>query len=192
MLENKIIAIIPARGGSKRLRYKNTYPLFGKPLIIWTIEAALKSKYINRDNLYVSSESKRVKDVVGDRCNLIDRPKYLSKDTVWTQEVINHSIDFLKNISDEDILVILQANSPQITTEIIDRSIDKLIKENLWQIHTVDKNLVNNGAIHIMRAKVRNHKGKPNYNGVIITDWIDVHYKEDIDKLKGIIYENRK
>ena len=53
----KIIGIIPARKGSKRLKYKNIYSLKGTPLIGYSIQAALGSKYLNTDNLYITCEN---------------------------------------------------------------------------------------------------------------------------------------
>ena len=53
-----VLAIVPARGGSKRLPRKNLLPLHGKPLIVWTIEAGLKSKYV--DMLIVSSDDPEI------------------------------------------------------------------------------------------------------------------------------------
>ena len=75
----RIVGIIPARGGSKRLKNKNIYPLYNKPLIMWTIEAALKSKYLDKTTLYVSTESKAIKGTVADSCQIIDRPNKLAK-----------------------------------------------------------------------------------------------------------------
>ena len=57
--DNTFLAIIPARGGSKRLPRKNVLPLSGKPLINWTIEAALNSKYI--DKVLVSSDDDEIR-----------------------------------------------------------------------------------------------------------------------------------
>ena len=57
----KLIAIIPARGGSKRLKNKNIYPLLGKPLIAYSIEACLKSKHVSE--VFVSTEDQAIADV---------------------------------------------------------------------------------------------------------------------------------
>lgn len=185
---NNIYAIIPARLGSKRLKEKNIVKINNKPLIMWTIDEALKSKYIGSRNLYVSTEAKKIKDIVIKKCNIIDRPKNLAGDLIWTQDVIDHAMSKI-NITnkDDDIIVILQANSPQIDSITIDRCIDKLITENLWEVHTVDQNYINNGAIHVIRAKVCRHIGKANYNGVVKTDWIDVHTKEDLFAVKNAL-----
>ena len=61
------------------------------------------------------------------------------------------------------------------------------MQQKLWQVHNGDENFIHNGAIQVMKRKVSNHKGKVNYNGVIKTDWIDVHVKEDIETLENIL-----
>jgi CMP-N-acetylneuraminic acid synthetase len=184
----KIIGIIPAREGSKRLKHKNIYPLKGIPLIEYTIKAALESKYFTKDNLYINSNFDEVFEIAK-QYNLksIIRPDNLSDDKTWTQDVIDHTDDVIGNLEDEDIIVLLQANSPQIIPEKINECIDMLLKNNLWQVNTVDTLMVNNGAIQVLKRKVRNHKGKVNYNGIVTTDWIDVHTIEDIKKLEEII-----
>ena len=74
-----VCALILAKGQSKRLAEKNIYPLNGKPLISWTIEAAKKSKYIS--DIFVSTESEKVRGVVNEHnVNIIDRPYALTID----------------------------------------------------------------------------------------------------------------
>ena len=71
----KIISIIPARAGSKRLKHKNVYPLNGVPLIEYTINAALDSKYISRENLYINTDFDKVVDIAKKRnIKVIERP----------------------------------------------------------------------------------------------------------------------
>ena len=60
-MKNKIIAVIPARGGSKGLPRKNIKPLLGKPLIAWTIEQAKKSRYT--DKVVVSTEDEEIAEI---------------------------------------------------------------------------------------------------------------------------------
>tara|TARA_R110002110_G_scaffold295886_4_gene509947 strand:- start:4159 stop:4716 length:558 start_codon:yes stop_codon:yes gene_type:complete len=184
----RIIGLIPARGGSKRLHNKNVYPLNGVPLIQYTINASLESKYLSTSNVYVSSDSSRILNLALDSgIQIIDRPTQLARDETWTQDVINHLDDFLGDLEDEDIIVVLQANSPQITSSKIDDCIELLIRHKLWQVNTIGKDCINNGAVQVFRRKVKDHKGKVNYNGVVKTDWIDVHYKEDIDRLERLL-----
>ena len=180
----KIIGVIPAREGSKRLKHKNVFPLNGVPLIEYTIDAALKSKYINEDNLYINTDFDKVIDIAKKRnIKVIERPPHLAGDKIWTQPVINHTEDELGGLDDEDIIVILQANSPQITSEKIDECIDMLINNNLFEVHTIDGTMINNGAVQVIKRKVREQKGKVCYNGVVMADWVDVHTIEDIKKI---------
>ena len=67
--QNKILAIIPARGGSKGIPRKNIRVLAGKPLIAYSIEAALKSKYIDR--VIVSTEDKEIAEISKNRKDYI-------------------------------------------------------------------------------------------------------------------------
>ncbi len=175
--------MIPARGGSKRLLRKNIFPVLGKPMVLYTIEAAKNSRFIRPEDIYVSTEDQEIMNLVKNYCQVVERPAELAGDKVWTQDVIDHFIASL-NIQEEDIVVVLQANSPEITAEVIDRGIELLLNHKLWQVHSVDQDMINNGAIQIMRAKVGKHKGKPNYNGVVITDWIDLHTLEDVQDVE--------
>jgi CMP-N-acetylneuraminic acid synthetase len=180
---DKIYVMIPARGGSKRLLRKNIFPVLGKPMLLYTIDAAKQSRFIQAEDIYVSTEDHEIKLLAEKHCKVVDRPVELAGDKVWTQDVIDHFIEKLE-IKEEDIIVVLQANSPEITAEIIDRGIELLLQHKLWQVHSVDQDLINNGAIQIMRAKVGKHRGKPNYNGVVITDWIDLHTLEDVQQVE--------
>jgi len=187
--KNKIYALIPARGGSKRLKNKNIYNLNDKPLIQYTIEAALKSKFLNETNIYVFTEDEQIKLKVNRLCKIIDRPKHLAEDNIWTQDVINHFSDKM-NLNENDIIVVLQANSPEMTTDVIDACIELFLKNDLWQVHTVNMDNINNGAIQVMYEFVSRHKGKVNYNGVVYTDWTDVHTIEDIEEVIQKMFKN--
>ncbi len=125
-LNKTFLAIIPARGGSKRLPRKNLLDLSGKPLIAWSIEAGLKSKYI--DKLVVSSDDNKILDIA-DKYNIqgIKRPKKLSNDTATTFDAIKHTIDKLESY---DYIVLLQPTSPLRNCKHIDESIKLLEHKN--------------------------------------------------------------
>jgi N-acylneuraminate cytidylyltransferase len=120
----KVLAVIPARGGSKGLPRKNVLPLAGKPLVAWTLEAAHASRYIDRtilssdDDEIIATTRKHSGDVP------FKRPAHLSGDATTTIEVAFHAIEQLPGF---DVLVILQPTSPLRTTEDIDTSLEKLI-----------------------------------------------------------------
>jgi len=122
MYQNKkVLAIIPARGGSKRLPHKNILDLNGKPLIAWTIEAAKKSKII--DKLIVSTDDDKIAEIskqYGAEVPFI-RPKHLASDTASSLDVVLHAIHFFKEKEVQfDYFVLLQPTSPLRTNEDID------------------------------------------------------------------------
>ncbi len=136
----KIIALIPARGGSKGLPRKNIALLSGKPLIVWTIEEAKKSKYI--DKLYVSTDDKEIAGIVqsfGAEIPFI-RPRSLSGDEVRCIDVVLHCIDFMENRNESyDILVLLQPTSPLRITKDIDDAILFLVEKKAGAIISVSE-----------------------------------------------------
>ncbi|GAD02758.1 cytidylyltransferase domain-containing protein [Agarivorans albus] len=109
--KTKIVALIPARAGSKRLPGKNILDLAGKPLIAWTIEAALGCDEI--DNVVVSSDSDIIRDVALSNGASVpfERPAKLASDSASTDDVLLHAIDEL-DLDSDDILVLLQPTSP--------------------------------------------------------------------------------
>ena len=102
--DKKILALIPARGGSKGLPGKNIRPLLGKPLIAWTIEQAKASKYIDR--VIVSTDDKKIEEVAEEYGAEVPflRPEGLAKDQSRGIDVILHAINFLKKKNMKTIL----------------------------------------------------------------------------------------
>ena len=91
------IAVIPARGGSKRIPRKNIRPFCGKPMIAWPIEAAIKSELF--DQVIVSTDDEEIAQVAKEYGASVPfmRPKALADDYATTRAVINHAIDWLHN-----------------------------------------------------------------------------------------------
>ena len=134
MYTNKtFLAIIPARGGSKRLPRKNVLDLCGKPLIAYTIEAALKSKYI--DKVIVSSDDEEILNISSNfGADIIKRPIDLANDTATTFDTIKHTID---NFEKYDYIVLLQPTSPLRNEKHIDEAIELLEKKKADAIVSV-------------------------------------------------------
>jgi len=93
---NDCIAIIPARGGSKRIPKKNIKKFCGKPMIFYSIKNAIESKcfkkiIVSTDDEIIAKISKKFGAEI-----LFRRPKYLSGDNALTRDVVNHSINFIK------------------------------------------------------------------------------------------------
>jgi len=123
--KSKIVALIPARGGSKSIPYKNIKKIGGRPLVYWALSAAKKSKYI--DSVYLSSENEKIKKVVRSlklNIQIIDRPMRFASDAASTESVM---FDFAKKVN-FDILITLQATSPLTTEHDIDKAVEQFIK----------------------------------------------------------------
>ncbi len=119
----RVLAVIPARGGSRGIPRKNLVDLGGMPLIQWTINAALASAYI--DGLVISTDDPDVKSVgLHQGIDILDRPKEIAGDTATAAEVIAHAITSTRHIG---ILVYLQPTSPLRETDDIDRSLELLV-----------------------------------------------------------------
>ena len=100
-MQEKTIAIIPARGGSKRIPRKNIKPFFGKPMIAYSIEAAINAKLF--DEIIVSTDDDEIADIAQKFGASVPfmRPKELSDDFTTTGAVIEHAINFLKNSGEQ-------------------------------------------------------------------------------------------
>lgn len=132
-MESKgILAVIPARAGSKRLPNKNMRLLNGKPLIQWTIDAALKSKYI--DDVIVSSDSSAIIELANKVAMLapFKRPFELATDTAKSIDVALHALKYAEdNKCKYKYIVLLQPTSPLRTSEHIDEAIEFVLKNKL-------------------------------------------------------------
>ena len=124
----KILAVIPARGGSKGIPSKNIIEVGGKPLIQYTIDCAKNSKYIDRAIISTDSEEiKKVSIECGGDVPFM-RPKELALDTSKTIDCIVHAVDSLKKIGETyDYVMIIQNTVPLRKYWHVDESIEKLI-----------------------------------------------------------------
>lgn len=123
MIKGKsVLAIIPARGGSKGVPRKNIKDLSGKPLIAWTIEEANNSQYIDR--IVLSSEDQEIIKVAEHLgCEVpFKRPKEMALDETPGVDPVLHTID---NLPVYDYVVLLQPTSPLRNVHDIDQAIEK-------------------------------------------------------------------
>lgn len=127
-----IVAIIPARGGSKGIPTKNIHPLNNKPLIHYCLTSL---KDANLDKIYVSTDCEKIKNVVltYDNVNTIDRPAHLSTDQSPTIDTIKHCIDTL-SLKEEDVLVLVQPTSPLVESKDITDGINLFTSSNEYDI----------------------------------------------------------
>tara|TARA_B100000900_G_scaffold415649_1_gene446412 strand:- start:2323 stop:3033 length:711 start_codon:yes stop_codon:yes gene_type:complete len=147
----KVIAIIPAREGSKGVKNKNIKILKDKPLISYTIEEAKKSKLI--DKLIVSTDSIEIAELSknsGAEVPFI-RPKDLSTDSSLTYDVVKHCLDFYKAKGEHyHIILLLQPTTPFRTVDTIDQSLTILKNDTT---HTSVVSVVDVEGNHPLRMK---------------------------------------
>ena len=130
MIDGKrLLALIPARGGSKRIPSKNIHEIGGKPLIAWSIESALKAPSVDR--VVVTTDSEEIAKIAikyGADVPFL-RPDDLASDSADSMDSVLHAIRYLENTGDiYEYLLLLQPTSPMRSAEHIEQSI-KLLKE---------------------------------------------------------------
>ncbi len=183
-MKKKIIAIIPARGGSKRLPGKNIYMFKGKPLMVHTIDACKNSKYI--DQIFVSSDDDKILEVaVENGCIPLHRPAGLADDNTPKIVAIRQAFEDLivKSGIEPDIIIIPQANSPQITGEQIDRGFELMFEHNLWEVMSANANGVQNAAFRIVTKEALFNTFLSAHCGFVVAENVDIHTLEDLQKL---------
>lgn len=123
----KVIAVIPARAGSKGIPKKNLVEIGGKPLISWSIEEAIKSSMIN--TIVVTSDGDDILQVANQykEVTTIKRPAHLAEDNTHTTPVILHALAELGIQGDSfDYLLLLQPTSPLRRAEHINEALKKI------------------------------------------------------------------
>jgi CMP-N,N'-diacetyllegionaminic acid synthase len=179
-LKFEILAIIPARGGSKGIKRKNIRLLNGKPMLSYTAEEALKSRHLNR--IILSTEDKEIAEI-GKNLNLevpFLRPRELANDDSTTLDVIRFTLKELYRIEKykPDAIMILQPTSPLRKVSHIDESIkifEDKSPDSLVSITQVPHTM---SPYSVMRLKK---------NGVVVP-FIKNNKKESLRQNKPIFY----
>ncbi len=140
-----ILAVIPARGGSKSIPEKNIRELCGKPLIAWTIESALKSKHSIK--VVVSTDSENIRKVAqsfGAEAPFL-RPSQLATDTIGIEPTLQHAYEWYRDNADfkADALVLLMPTSPSRQTFHIDDALDIFINKKPDSVVAVNETPAN-------------------------------------------------
>ena len=189
--EKRILAVITARAGSKRLPNKNILKLSGKPLIAWAIETALQSKYINK--LIVSTDSEEIRNISEEYGAEVPflRPAELANDTADSISVLKHSIEYFDK--QFDYVLLLQPTSPLRTVIDIDKAIEMLNEDTkavvsvcetehspLWS-NTLPENL---SMTKFIRPEIQNKRSQdlPQYfrlNGAVYISQISYLYSKN-------------
>jgi CMP-N,N'-diacetyllegionaminic acid synthase len=124
-----VLAVIPARGGSKSIPLKNIQPLAGKPLLAYTIEAAKQSRHLDR--CVVSTDHDDIAKVAtAYGAEVIHRPPEYATDQASTELALLHAVGALREAGYRpDYVVTLEPTSPFRTAELINRCIELAMKQ---------------------------------------------------------------
>ena len=209
-MKEKVIVVIPARGGSKGVPKKNIKSFLGKPLVQHSIDYAKQSRYVKE--IIVTTDDKKIKNLSKElNVSVIDRPESLSGDKATTESAIEHVIKS-KNIQDDSIIVLLQPTSPIRPKKSLDKILEKFSNENFdsmltlspihpltWKINDkpecmydylnrprrqdfLDKDLIydENGSVYVFKVKIFN-KSINRLGGNIGFYIFDEEYGKQID-----------
>lgn len=175
----RILAIIPAKLDSKRLKHKNIREVDGKPMFLHSVDYADASRY--GVEVIVSSES----DVVEEICNQYEvrfhkRPAELCGDV----EVVDVYEHIINEINEEyDIVVGLQPDNPN-RVNTLDECLDYMIENKYDDIITIDDTYRRSGAMRLFKYDLLK-QGKVSYRiGCVKETATDIHTEEDLEKVK--------
>lgn len=184
--DKKILAIIPARGGSKGIKNKNIVDLCNRPLISYSIIAALESKYI--DKVVVSTDSEEIAEVARNYDAEVPflRPKELASDTAKTIDAVMHCIETLEEMGQTyDYLVLLQPTQPLRQAYHIDEAIELLMDKDEVSLISVRRVID-----HPILIRTIDEVG----NGVNLMNQSSTQRRQDFKqyyKVNGSIYINK-
>jgi len=181
MEKHKIVSFIPARGGSERIPKKNIKMLAGKPMIAWTIEACLKSRYIDR--IFVSTEDKEIKEIaLKYGAEVIDRPAEFSQGQIVIDFAYSH---FQYCLWEEgyqpDYVIFLLATSPLRTAKHIDEAFELYFNsEEALLISFTESRILPNNAFLVNGAGRLEYLLKKDTRGILIKKFGSRHIKNPI------------
>ena len=171
-MNEKVIVVIPARGGSKGVPKKNIKSFLGKPLVQHSIDYAKQSHYVNE--IIVTTDDKKIKNLSKElNVSVIDRPESLSGDKATTESAIEHVI-LSKNIKNDSIIVLLQPTSPIRPKNSLDKILKYFFEKELDSLLTLS-------PIHPLTWRINN---KP----ICMYDYLNRPRRQDFKK-KDLIYD---
>ena len=196
--KKKIIAIIPARGGSKGVKNKNLRLIAGKPLVAHSVEHALGCSRIDR--VFVSTDDLKIGEIAQQYgAEFIKRPAAISDDTSSSESALQHALDHLSKTEayEPDVVIFLQCTSPFRTSKDIELAIDKFFSEDadsllsVYRTHSLLWKIENGKACSVnfdYRCRPRRQDMNPQFaeNGsiYIFKPWV---IKETGNRLGGKI-----
>lgn len=191
---DKFVALIPARGGSKSIKFKNIKEIAGQPLIYWSLDAACNCDAISK--VYVSTESEVIKQCVRkyDKKNkekivIVNRSEETAQDTSTTEDFM---LEFAQQYDFENV-VMIQCTNPLITTRDLDGAIKKFPNYDSLVSTVVQKrfywNYTDNGTIKEIGHDIKKRPRRQDWDGVLAENGsIYIISKENLLKGKCRLY----
>ena len=182
----RTVAIIPARGGSKRLKGKNIYPLLGKPLLVYTIDALQACDFV--DEIFVSSDDEDILEVGRQAgATVLKRPAELADDKTPKIVAIRQAVEdpLVEARGVVENVIVAQANSPELTAAHFQTGHDLMVQYGLWEVMSADENGVQNAAFRIVKKHALYNTFLSAHCGFVVANNLDVHTLEDIQTLEN-------
>ena len=188
MSSARVVGVVPARGGSKRLPGKNLHPVLGRPMLGRVLDAARASGRIDASDLIVSSDDAAILAFARDEGVVaLDRPVELAGDDVWTEPVLRHAVEAWEGSTGvrADVVVWLNASIPEVTPEHIAAVVDRLLDSRFREVLTVDADGVLTSAARAMLREVLDQHALTAAAATVPGDFIDVHTIEDVARVEA-------
>lgn len=124
-----VIALLCGRGGSQSVKDKNLYPVLGRPMLVYPLLAAKRSRTI--DKVFISTDSIRMQEIAAAHgAHVIDRPPHLATATAQHVDTLIHALDVIRARGETiDFLVVLMCNCATLREGVIDECVEKLIAD---------------------------------------------------------------
>lgn len=177
--------LIPARGGSKRLQRKNIHPFLGKPMILWTIDACWRSRYVKKNSVFVSTDDEEIAKVCRNYgAEVFKRPVQQAQDKTPLIVVLRYFAKkcLLANAKERDAMICMQPNVPSRASDTLDRCIELYLSSSRSEVRVYDQNGIETGSVWIINLRHLFDKGLSTYMGAVIDPAIEVHTLEDLKK----------
>ena len=172
-----IIGFIAVKRNSNRFPNKNIHHIDGKPMFWYSVQTLLNSKV---DKVYVSTDSDYVKEYCKNRnISVIWRHSNASRMEDKLLTIVRYM--YYSIMEEPRIVVNLIANCVNFKSEDVDKAIEILEKNKLRDVKSFDRNGVENGLIVYDKSVMESNYDLSYYNGCIICDGKEIHYKEDLD-----------
>jgi len=184
----KVLGVIQAREGSKRVKNKNIRLLAGKPLIAYTIEASKASRILNRT--IVSTDSKEIAKIAkryGADVPFM-RPKELAQDSTPDRPVLQHAVNWLIENANyyPEAIVILRPTSPLKTSKLIDEIINTFKESGADSVRTVNAVLGSSHPYWTYKMD-ENGRAKPFCEGINIEKYYQRQLLPDAYQVNGVV-----